>query len=63
LKNIEELPESIKEKVRADPYYFVYEGGSDGTFPHEVFFDDYGEYYPAISNYAGNLLEEQGLTW
>ncbi len=47
---MKQLPLEIKQEVEDDPYYFVMQGGSDGTFAHHEFLLDYGQYMPEISN-------------
>ena len=44
--------DEIIEEVRECPDYFVMEGGSDGTFAHMEFLDDFGHLMPEISNLA-----------
>ena len=57
------LPESLKREIEEDPYYFVYQGGSDGTFSHVGYRAKYGQWQPEASNYAAKLLTEQGREW
>jgi hypothetical protein len=58
-----ELPKELKDEIEADPYYFIYQGGSDGTYGNAIYWDDYGNFEPEISKYAAKILEEKGLTW
>jgi hypothetical protein len=58
-----ELPEALKKEIEEDPYYFVYQGGSDGTFGNNEYLGLYGEWQPEASAYAAELLIEQGLNW
>ncbi len=44
--------DEIIEEVKECPDYFVMEGGSDGTFSHVCFLDDYGHLMPEISDFA-----------
>lgn len=45
-------PEDLLEEVRANPHYFVNEGGADGTFGHAQFRGVYGCYMPEIIDFA-----------
>lgn len=58
-----ELPDDLKKEIEEDPYYFVYQGGSDGTFAHVEYWADYGKWQPEASAYAAQLLTSKGLTW
>lgn len=58
-----ELPESLKIEIADDPYYFVYQGGADGTFAHEEYLDKYGKWQPEASALAAHLLKTIGATW
>lgn len=58
-----ELPEDLQKEVEADPYYFVYQGGSDGTFSHIHFLNNYGEWADKMSKYAAQILTERGEDW
>lgn len=49
--------------MQALAYYFVYQGGADGTFAHSLYFDEYGEWEPEASAFAAKLLTERGETW
>ena len=62
-KIVRELPEDLKKKVRKKPYYFVYEGGSDGTLGNSEFHVQYGEWMPEISSYAAEFLTSKGKIW
>ena len=42
----------IIAEVKLDPDFFVMEGGSDGTFAHVRFWDDYGHLMPEIAKLA-----------
>jgi hypothetical protein len=58
-----ELPEELRKTIREDPLFFVYEGGSDGTFGHAIFLEDYGEWLPGASEYAAEVCRQQGIDW
>jgi len=58
-----ELPESLKIEIADDPYYFIYQGGSDGTFGHDEYLAEYGKWQPEASAFAAQLLKERGETW
>ena len=62
-KEAKVLPESLKKEIEEDPYYFVYEGGSDGTLAHAEYLSKYGEWEPDASDYAAELLTKKGLDW
>lgn len=36
---------------------------SNGTFSNIVFHSDYGEWLPAVSDYAVQLCEQRGIDW
>ncbi len=42
----------VISQVRGCPDYFLLQGGSDGTFAHVKFFDDYGHLMPEITKLA-----------
>lgn len=44
--------DEIIQEVKDCPDYFVMEGGSDGTFAHVCFLDDYGHLMPEIAKFA-----------
>ncbi len=61
--NKQELEKKLRDKagkdadriiaeVMEDPHYFVMEGGSDGTFSHIRFHNEYGHLMPEISDFA-----------
>lgn len=57
------LTDALRQDIEADPYYFVYQGGSDGTLAHAEFLGKYGEWEPAASDYAAEFLTKKGLDW
>ena len=58
-----ELPKDLKIEIADDPYYFVYQGGADGTFDHTEYLAEYGQWQPEASAFAAELLKERGLNW
>lgn len=55
---IDELTDEQKKIIAEDPIYFIYEGGSDGTFAHVMFHEDYGSWLPGAIDYASSILNE-----
>lgn len=57
------LPDDIKKQVNEDPYYFIMQGGSDGTFGHDNYLCEFKEWEPEISDYARLVCEREGIKW
>jgi len=60
---VRELPESLKIEIADDPYYFVYQGGADGTLAHDDYLAEYGKWQPEASEFAAQVLMARGETW
>lgn len=58
-----ELPEDLRKKIRDDPLYFVYQGGSDGTLGNVEFHEEYGVWLPGATDYAVEVCRFQGIDW
>lgn len=54
-----ELPDDLKQEIEDDPYYFIYQGGSDGTFAHAEYMGLYQKWEPEISKYAAKLITDR----
>lgn len=62
-RQVWELTEDERKEIRNDPLFFVYQGGSDGTFGHAQFIEDYGDWLPGASDYAAEVCRDQNIDW
>lgn len=54
LKKIKELNINVSliQEIKENPDYFVMEGGTDGSFGHAEFLDEFGDLMPEIIDFA-----------
>lgn len=52
-------PNELIKDICQDPDWFFCEGGSDGTFSHLVWLEDYGVYQPELGKFVVEYLQKE----